>query len=455
MARFLISAAHKSSGKTVISTGVAAALTGLGKQVQCFKKGPDYIDPMWLAAASGRPCYNLDFNTMPVAEFSALMCDRARDADVAMVEANKGLFDGVDLHGLDANAALAKVLELPVILVIDTNGMTRGIAPLLLGYQRFDPEVNIAGVILNRVGGPRHEGKLRAAVETYTDLPVIGAVGRHPGLDIGERHLGLTTPNETDHLDRRIARIGEIVGAQVDLIRLMDIAAQAPALDVAPLPPEHPEFQGLRIAYPRDPAFGFYYADDLDVFAALGAELCPFNALTDSALPKADGLFLGGGFPETQMEALAANTALRTAIKQALEGGMPCYAECGGLMYLCRSLGWGEQSYPMCDVVAADAVMCARPQGRGYVEYEITPDHIWGQRSGKTKAHEFHYARLENLPPQTRFARQLSRGSGIDGSHDGIIVHNVLAGFCHQRHTRENPWVRRFLEFVRNVKTKG
>ena len=452
MARFMIAGAHKSSGKTVISTGLAGALSARGDLVQCFKKGPDYIDPMWLAAASGRPCYNLDFNTMPAAEFTALMCDRAQGADVALIEANKGLYDGVKLDGSDANSALAKLTDTPVVLVIDTNGMTRGIAPLLHGYQSFD-DVNIAGVILNMVGGPRHEAKLRAAVEEYTDIPVIGAVGRNADLDIGERHLGLTTPSETAHLDAKIGQIARIVGGQVDLDRLMRIAATAPVLDAPPRPTVEPRFAGLRIGIARDRAFGFYYADDLEAFAAHGAELVAFDALSDTALPDIDGLFLGGGFPETQMKALAANRGLRAGIKSALAAGLPCYAECGGLMYLCRSIAWQGQTYEMCDVVGADAVMCERPQGRGLVRYTTTTDHIWQPRSGVAHAHEFHYARLDNLDAGTRFGRELQRGHGIDGTHDGIVTGNLLAGFCHQRNSIGNPWVARFLAFVQRVKT--
>lgn len=451
MARFMIAGAHKSSGKTVISTGLAAALTGQGDVVQCFKKGPDYIDPMWLSAASGRPCYNLDFNTMSAPEFTALMCAHSQDADIAMIEANKGLYDGVKLDGSDANSALAKVTQTPVILVIDTTGMTRGIAPLLQGYLTFD-DVNIAGLILNKVGGPRHEGKLRAAVEAYTDIPVIGAVGRNDALDIGERHLGLTTPSETEDLDAKIAQIAEIVGGQIDLDQLKRIAATAPAVKVTPPPAVSARFEGLRIAYARDRAFGFYYADDLDAFAALGAELVPFNALSDQTLPDVDGLFLGGGFPETQMAALSANTALRGQIKQQIAAGMPVYAECGGLMYLCRSMAWRGETHPMCDVVGADAVMCERPQGRGLVQYTTTPDHIWAPRDGVAKAHEFHYARLDNVDADTKYGRALCRGHGVDGAHDGIVVGNVLAGFCHQRNSQDNPWVARFLDFVQRVK---
>jgi cobyrinic acid a,c-diamide synthase len=451
MGRFLIAAAHKSSGKTVISTGLAGALTARGLAVQCYKKGPDYIDPMWLSAASGRPCYNLDFNTMSAGEFTALMCNRSRDADVAMIEANKGLYDGVALDGSDSNAAVAKATQTPVILVIDTNGMTRGIAPLLVGYRAFDPEVNIAGVILNKVGGPRHEAKLRAAVAEYTGIPVVGAVARNAALDIGERHLGLTTPAETGHLTDKVDAISRIVGDSVDLDLLIRIAGAAPDNAARPVPETVPEYSGLRIAVARDMAFGFYYADDLEAFENLGAELVFFDATTAPALPDGDGVFIGGGFPETRMQALAANTSLRADIREKLLAGMPCYAECGGLMYLCRSMEWNGEKHDMCGVVEADSVMCARPQGRGYAKYNATPAHPWGLFVNDKQAHEFHYARLENLASDTVFARGITRGCGIDGHHDGIVVKNVVAGFVHLRNSSTNNWVERFLGFVRKT----
>ena len=233
--RFLISAAHKSSGKTVVSTGLSAALTARGRKLATFKKGPDYIDPMWLGAASNGPCYNLDFNIMDKDQIGAFFASRAKDAELSLIEANKGLFDGVATDGSDSNAALSKALGLPVILVIDCNGMTRGIAPLLMGYRDFDEDVNIAGVILNKVGGSRHEAKLRDAVRTYTDIPVIGAVHRNSALEIGERHLGLTTPAETGEFGAIILQIGDIVGNSVDLDMLESIAATAPDM---PPPPQ-------------------------------------------------------------------------------------------------------------------------------------------------------------------------------------------------------------------------
>ncbi len=448
--RFLISAAHKSSGKTVIATGLAAAFAARGVRLGAFKKGPDYIDPMWLSAASGRACYNLDFNTMGREELASFFASRA-SSELNLVEANKGLYDGMALDGSDSNAALARLLSLPVVLVIDCNGMTRGIAPLLTGYQAFDPQVRIAGVILNRVGGPRHEEKLRAAVGEYTDIPVIGAVQRNPALEIGERHLGLTTPAESGELAARIARIGEIVGASVDLDALRAIAASAPPLAPPPAAPAVPA-PDLRIAIARDRAFGFYYPDDLEAFAAAGAELVAFSTFTDPALPPdIDGLFIGGGFPEMFIRELAANTPLRADIRARIEHGLPVYAECGGLMYLCRSIRHGDMAGEMVGVVAADAVMHSRPQGRGYAGFRDMPAHPWGTGSAQ-KAHEFHYARLENLAPDLTFARKITRGHGIDGAHDGVVVHNALAGFIHLRSSRCLPWVSDFVAFLRRCK---
>lgn len=449
--RFLIAAAHKSSGKTVVSTGLAAALTARGLKVATFKKGPDYIDPMWLGAATGRPCYNLDFNTMNEDELAPFFASRAAGADISLVEANKGLFDGVAMDGSNSNAAMARLLGLPVILVIDTNGMTRGIAPLLLGYQAFDADVNIVGVILNKVGGPRHEAKLREAVETYTDMKVVGAVQRDPALEIGERHLGLTTPAETGALGQKIGAIGQIVGGSVDLDLLIELAKAAP--DLPDLPARTPDpTPDLTIAIARDRAFGFYYPDDLEAFAAAGARLVPFDSMTDSTLPACDGLFIGGGFPEMFVDELAANKSLRADIRAKIEAGLPSYAECGGLMYLCRSIRTAETSGAMVGVVPADAVMHKRPQGRGYTAFRNTDRHPWPDDRETQAAHEFHYARLENTGAPLTFARDILRGHGVDGDHDGIVVHNLLAGFCHLRATGPMPWVARFVDFVRSHK---
>ncbi|HFD80261.1 MAG TPA: cobyrinate a,c-diamide synthase [Gammaproteobacteria bacterium] len=453
MSQILVSAAHKSSGKTTVTLGLCAALSARGTVVQPFKKGPDYIDPMWLGRAAGRDCHNLDFYTMERDEICDTVGYYARDAHIAIIEGNKGLYDGLDLDGSNSNAALAKLLRAPVLLVLDARGMTRGIAPLILGYQDFDREVRIAGVVLNQLGGSRHESKLRAVIEHYTDVPVVGAIGRNPDMEIVERHLGLVPSNEAAAAERRIGLIGEAVGGQVDLDRILRLAATAP---LPPAPQQSPFAIApidtpLRIGIARDRAFGFYYPGDLQAMQEAGAELVPIDTLGDRELPELDGLFIGGGFPENHMEALAANRELRLAIKRAIENGLPTYAECGGLMYLSRRLHWGERRCDMVGVIPADCHMHARPQGRGYVRLRATGALPWPPVPGngdEIAAHEFHYSSLEGLDENTAYAFEMLRGSGIDGRHDGYLDHRLLACYTHQRNTRGNRWTERFLAYV-------
>jgi cobyrinic acid a,c-diamide synthase len=453
MSRLLISAAHKSSGKTTVSLGLCAALAARGLAVQPFKKGPDYIDPMWLGRAAGRPCHNLDFHCMTHAEILSSVGHHAGNADIALIEGNKGLYDGLDLEGSNSNAALAKLTQTPVVLVLDARGMTRGIAPLILGNQAFDPEVNIAGVILNQLGGSRHESKLRAVIEHYTDIPVIGGVHRDKALEIVERHLGLIPSNEADAADTKIATIRALIEQQVDLDRLLAVAGDTP-LEFAPLPlAAAAGKQRVRIGIARDAAFGFYYPDDLEALQHAGAELVMFDTLRDRQLPEVDGLFIGGGFPESHMQALEQNTAMRTAIRQAIENGLPAYAECGGLMYLSRSLSWHGEHRAMVGVIPGDCVMHDRPQGRGYVRLQETQHAPWppGPQTREFAAHEFHYSGLENLPDNLQFAYTVKRGTGIDGRNDGIVLHRLLACYSHMRDTAQHHWAGRFVEFVRQA----
>ena len=458
MSHIFIAAAHKSSGKTSVTVGLTAALTRRGLAIQPFKKGPDYIDPLWLARAAGRACYNLDFFTQTGSEILATFSGKSIGADISVIEGNKGLFDGLDVEGADSNAALATLLSAPVVLVIDTGGMTRGIAPLIRGYLEFDPDVDIRGVILNKVGGARHEAKLRAALERYTDAEVLGAIGRDAALEIPERHLGLIPANEAGAADDMIARLADAVSAGVDLDRIIGVAGAAclPAGKTGQIASPQQQTADVRIAIARDAAFGFYYQDDLEAFAEAGAELAPFDALSDAQLPEADGLFIGGGFPETQLAALSANQSLLANIRQALAAGMPTYAECGGLMYLSRNIAWRGEKRNMVGAVPADVIVGDRPQGRGYMVLEETAEIPWPVSSaaqsavaGGIPAHEFHYARLENLPDDLNYAYRVVRGAGIDGRHDGIVIGNLMAGFAHHRNTEANPWVKRFVNFVR------
>ena len=451
--RLLISAAHKSSGKTTVTVGLAAALSARGLAVQPFKKGPDYIDPLWLSAATGRACRNLDFHTQPPLLIRETFERCSRGAGLSLIEGNKGLYDGVDLEGANSSAMLANWLEAPVVLVVDCAGMTRGVAPLLLGYQAFDPSLRIAGVILNKVSGPRHEKKLRDVVAHYTRVPVLGAVHRGPAMEILERHLGLVPANEAEAAAEAIARLAGAVATQVDLDALLALAAQAPETEVFDAPVPDLPVASLRIGVARDAAFGFYYPDDLDALRRAGAEPVPFDTLTDPHLPPAlDGLFIGGGFPEAHMAALEANVSLRAEIKARGEAGLPIYAECGGLMYLSRAIVWGAERRAMVGLVPGDAVMHKAPQGRGYVRLRETADFPWPRLEdapGIMPAHEFHHSRLENIEGSPRFAYQVVRGAGIAEKQDGLIVHNTLACYAHMRSVGANPWAPRFVAFVR------
>lgn len=458
MAHVLVSAAHKSSGKTTITAGLCAALNRRGVTVQPFKKGPDYIDPMWLTLAAGRNCHNLDFYTMSEQEILATFSRHAFGADISVIEGNKGLYDGLNLEGSNSNAALAHLLGAPVVLVIDARGMTRGIAPLILGYQAFDPNVRIAGVVLNKIGGSRHEAKLRAIIEHYTDVAVLGAVHFDESVEIAERHLGLVPSNESARAGSKMDNLAGAIADQVDLDRLITIGAEAGELSAAPAPRPTSGPGDVEIGIARDSAFGFYYPGDLEALEAAGARLVPIDMMHQSSLPDVDGLFIGGGFPETHMAALEANVALRTQVRDAILGGLPAYAECGGLMYLARSMTWQGVRCEMAGVIPGDIVMHDKPQGRGYVRLGETGRGPWkmpGSAAGDIPAHEFHYSSLENLEGEPVFAYDVLRGTGIDGKHDGLVIGNLLASYAHLRDVEGNRWAQRFVAFVRNCKAAG
>lgn len=459
MSRFFISAAHKSSGKTTVSIGLCAALSEQGKIVQAFKKGPDYIDPQWLARASSykaksRQCFNLDFYTMSSDEILHNIAQHSDDADISIIEGNKGLYDGLDLDGSNSNAALAKLTDTPIILVLDTRGVTRGIAPLILGYQAFDKEIKIQGVILNQLGGLRHEEKLRRVIEHYTDVKVVGAIHKDPRFDIDERHLGLVPSHEDPYADQKIELLKQAVTDQVNLDSIFDIANNAPDFQyTASNIKTTVTDANIRIGIIRNAAFCFYYPDDLLCLQAAGAELVEIDNLIDAELPDIDGLFIGGGFPETHLQELEANQSMRESIKQAIENDLPVYAECGGLMYLARSIKWKDQQNSMVGSIPADIIMEAKPQGRGYVQLKETRDSLWPSRSEAIiAAHEFHYSRFKNLDKNAKFAFEVMRGTGINGKNDGYVYKNLLACYTHQRSTSKNRWTQRFVDFIHQQK---
>ncbi len=444
---FYLSATNKSSGKTFVSLGLCAALSKDNYQVQSFKKGLDYIDPIWLSLASNNPCINLDFWTMDKQEILEKYHSYNKNADISIVEGNKGLYDGLSVKGGDSNADMAKLLKLAIVLVVDSSGITRGIAPLLQGYINFDNS-NIVGVILNKIATNRHQTKLINAIEYYTDLTIFGAIKRNSPT-IEQRHLGLKPANEnsTNISNKIILDAANSIKEQVDIKHIL---AKTKVVNnyIANRKKLVKFSTNISIAIAKDEAFGFYYNDDLEKFNQLGVNIKYFNAITDKKLPKTDALFLGGGFPEIYAQELAKNSSLLLDIRTKIKQGMPTYAECGGLMYLSNNIIIGNNSFAMVGAIDADTIMCNKPIGRGYVQLEANNNHIWHTNNKSIYAHEFHYSKLININANTKYAYKVLRGYGIDGQNDGIIVNNLLACYTHMRNTNANNWVKNFIDFI-------
>lgn len=452
--RVLISATHKSAGKTTITAGLCAALAEKGLKIQPFKKGPDYIDPMWLSAASGRACRNLDHFMFGWDALTASFARNAAGADISIIEGNKGLHDSVDMDGEGSAANLARRLKTPVVLVLDAGGTTRGIAPLLLGYKMFEPDIDIAGVILNKVGSARHESKLRSVIQKYCDVPIIGAVRKNAEMEILERHLGLVPVKENKGLEHLIDNIRRQVAFAVDLDRIVKIANRAPALEIsenaaaAPLAAPSP---AVRIGIMMDRAFTFYYPENLEALRAAGAELVPVDATRDAHLPeRLDGLYIGGGFPEVLMGELESNTSLRMEVRGVIEEGMPVHAECGGLIYLGKSVTFEGKTAAMAGALDCRVIIRKKPKGHGYMTLRPTGKSAWLPVGPEVRAHEFHYGEVVALG-NTSFAWQVERGAGIDGKNDGIVYKNVTASFAHIHHLGYPQWADDFVNFARKT----
>lgn len=435
--RLLLTALRGGAGKTTLTLGLLAAWVAQGREVVPFKKGPDYIDPAWHSLAAGRPSHNLDPFLMAGDQIVALVERHAQAADALLIEGNRGLFDGLDAQGTYSTAELAKLLWVPVVLVLDCTMTTRTAAALVLGCQHFDPEINLAGVILNQVARPRHEAILRNSIEHYCRVPVLGALPRLKCAVFPERHMGLVPPPEHRAAVRAVQAAQELAERYLDLPGLWQVASQAPPLPPAsrPLYPEtgsHPSL--VRIGVIRDAAFQFYYPENLEALEQAGARLIFLSALADPELPPdLDALYLGGGFPETNAAALSQNHTFRASVRRAADLGMPLYAECGGLMYLGRSIQTVQgESYPMAGLLPYDFLMGKSPQGHGYTVLEVAKDNPFFPRGARLKGHEFHYSRLHPEPgPGANLVFHLTRGAGICDHRDGFVYKNVLATYTH------------------------
>ncbi len=440
--RLIVSALKGGAGKTTLALALAAAWRARGLQVAPFKKGPDYIDASWLSLAAGRACHNLDPFLMGWPGVADSFHRRAGPQTVALVEGNRGLFDGLDAAGSTSTAALAKRLRAPVILIVDCTKTTRTVAALLLGCLKFDPQVNLAGVVLNHIAGSRHENLIRHCIEAEVGLPILGVLPRFQK-DLPERHMGLVPPQEHPRVQESLAWLERLALSHLDLNGLAAAACGAPELDQPAPPPPRGLLGGeaVRIGLIRDAAFQFYYPENIEALEAAGAEVVFLSALNDQTLPSLDGLYIGGGFPETQAEALADNRAFGRQVKEAAEGGLPVYAECGGLMYLARRLEMKGRIFPMTGVLPLDVVVEARPQGHGYTRVLVDKPNPFYALGTELKGHEFHYSRVTNLHGEEEFLTfKMLRGVGVAGGRDGVVYKNVLATYTHLHAVGAPQW---------------
>jgi cobyrinic acid a,c-diamide synthase len=419
-----------------------------------FKKGPDFIDAGWLALAASRPCHNLDTFLMPTDQILYSLRSRTNDRDLGVIEGNRGLYDGIDLEGSTSTSELAKLLKAPVILVVDCTKSTRTVAAMVSGCLQFDPEVNIRGVILNRVAGSRHESILRKTIETYCDLPVLGAIPKIKGEAFPERHMGLVPTPEHDWAEESIEKAADMAGQYLDLDGLLAVARETPDLTA---PSEKPGEETIvdsqtggpqpRIGVIRDAAFQFYYPENIEALEVAGAKIVMVSALADPGLPDLDGLYIGGGFPETHAQALTDNEAFRQDVRRLAEKGLPIYAECGGLMYLGESLVLSGVAYPMAGVFPVIFGFSKRPEGHGYTIFEVERPNPYFEPGMQIRGHEFHYSNVVSWHGKAEdLAFCVKRGEGFAGNRDGLCYKNTLATYTHIHALGTPSWAKAMVE---------
>ncbi|MDJ0783102.1 MAG: cobyrinate a,c-diamide synthase [Desulfosarcinaceae bacterium] len=475
---FVVAALRGGSGKTIFSVGLIAALQRRGRVIAPFKKGPDYIDAGWLALAAGRSCYNLD--TFLVAD------DLIRDSyhthtqaiDLAVIEGNRGLYDCIDLEGRTSTAELAKLLDLPLLLCIDGTKTTRTMAAVVGGCIRFDPDLKLAGVLLNRVAGPRHEGILRTSIEHYCGVPVLGAVPKLRKQGFPERHMGLVPTPEHDWARPAIDQIADIAETYLDLDQIVRLA-EALAPKQAPTDPDagpdagsvptlsvktpsttvELQSEAPTVAVLRDSAFQFYYPENLEALRVAGARVHFCSPLERSEadqtpLSFAQAVYIGGGFPETHAKELAAADAFRHQLKRRADAGLPIYAECGGLMFLGEALELEGQRYEMCNILPAIFGFSRRPQGHGYTIVKVARENPYYAVGSQIKGHEFHYSSVISWKGRAEsLAFEMIRGTGIHAGGDGLTYRNVLATYTHIHATGTPQWAPALVELARKTRT--
>lgn len=445
------------SGKSVVSVGITAALVRQGRVVVPFKKGPDYIDAGWLQLAAGGRCYNLDPFLMTQEAILRSFAIHSDDAELVIVEGNRGLFDGVDAKGGYSTAELAVTLDLPVVLVVNCTKTTRTVAAMVMGCQQFDKRINIKGVVLNQIATERQRRLITESVENYTGIPVLGSIPRLKRDIFPMRHLGMVPHQEYTDSHGALDFLADLVTENVDLDQVKAIMEPVPEPDIAiiskkpkstvtPLP-------NVKIGILQDEAFQFYYSENLEALEEAGGQLIYVNAMLDSALPELDGLYIGGGFPETSARQLAANTSFRQSVKKGAEAGLPIYAECGGLIYLGSSIVLDSEDFPLVGIFPVRFGMSAKPQAHGYTIFQVEKENAYYGKGQEVKGHEFRYSKIldwQGSPDQ--LALKMVRGHGFIDGRDGLTYKNVLALYTHVHADGTPDWAGNFVQRCRSAK---
>jgi len=445
--RIMVAALRGGSGKTILSIGLIAAWKKCNKSIAPFKKGPDYIDTGWLALAAGRPCYNLDTFLLETPQILQSFIAHTRKDDIAVIEGNRGLFDGIDLAGSTSTGELAKLLKTPVLLCVDCTKITRTMAAVISGLIQFDPDVMIKGVVLNRVAGSRHERILRDNIEHYCGIPVLGAIPKLRFQIFPERHMGLVPTPEHDWAGESIDTAAQVAAEHIDLEAIYELIQDLPQLDAEGRGQKSEvslqqtadsgqitsaEVDRPKIGIIKDSAFQFYYPENINALKEAGAETVFISSLTSQTLPELHALYIGGGFPETHAKELARNESFRKELKAMAEDGLPIYAECGGLMYLGEELVLGKKAYPMVGVLPLTFDFYSRPQGHGYTVVTVENENPFYEVGAEIRGHEFHYSRvLQWSGDKKDLVFRMQRGVGITRDKDGICYKNVLATYTH------------------------
>ena len=455
LSRLVIAGTHSGVGKTTVATALMAAFRRRGHAVQGFKVGPDFIDPTFHSAATGRPGRNLD-GWMLSREANLAIFQRAtQDAGVAVIEGVMGLFDGQSVVSMSGSTAeMARWLDAPVILVVDASAMAGSAAALVKGFETFDPGLSVAGVVFNRVAGAGHFAYLRDAVTAHCRAKPLGYLPRDPAIELPERHLGLKLAEEVISEDR-LQVLADWVEKHLDLDQLLTLGRVASLAPQAGGQPEsHPApTHRPRIGVARDRAFCFYYQDNLDVLASLGAELVEFSPIADVHLPaRLGGLYLGGGYPELHAAALSANESMRAGIADFAKSGGPVYAECGGFMYLSEGIVDQEGClHPMAGVFPTRARMQSRLAALGYAEIEGVDSGAWLQPGERARGHEFRYSSIEEMPGHIeRIYRVSSKGSE---KREGFRQGATVASYVHLHFVSCPQFAARFVAACANTKS--